>query len=81
MWYRQGDLAAARTWFYATRRRVSAYAPALGRLAEIDTAQGAHQAAIDRLRPRPCPRVTTADALLHPVRIASPQWPIQGGRP
>jgi tetratricopeptide (TPR) repeat protein len=51
MWYRRGDLAAARAWFEASRRRVPAYAPVLGRLAEIDAAQGAHQAAIDRLRP------------------------------
>jgi tetratricopeptide (TPR) repeat protein len=51
MWYRQGDLAAARVWFDASRRRVPAYAPALGRLAGIDAAQGAYQAAIDRLRP------------------------------
>jgi tetratricopeptide (TPR) repeat protein len=51
MWYREGNLSAARTWFDAGRRRVPAYAPALGRLGEIDTALGDHQAAIDRLRP------------------------------
>jgi hypothetical protein len=50
MWYGEGNLPAARTWFDASRRRVPAYAPALGHLAEIDTALGAHQAAIDRLR-------------------------------
>jgi tetratricopeptide (TPR) repeat protein len=51
MWYGQGNLPAARAWFDASRRRVPAYAPALGHLAEIDAALGAHQAAIDRLRP------------------------------
>jgi tetratricopeptide (TPR) repeat protein len=54
MWYRQGDLAAARRWFDASRRRVPAYAPALGRLAGIDVAQGAYEAAIDRLRSLAC---------------------------
>jgi tetratricopeptide (TPR) repeat protein len=51
MWYRQGELGAARTWFDASQRRVPAYVPALGHLAAIDAAQGAHEAAIDRLRP------------------------------
>jgi tetratricopeptide (TPR) repeat protein len=51
MWYIDGNLKAARTWFDASRHRVPAYAPALGHLAEIDTALGDHQAAIDRLRP------------------------------
>jgi tetratricopeptide (TPR) repeat protein len=51
MWYREGDRGAARAWFDTSRRRIPAYAPALGRLARIDAAQGAHKAAIDRLRP------------------------------
>jgi hypothetical protein len=51
MWYGEGNLPAARTWFDASRRRVPAYAPAQGHIAEIDTALGAHQAAIDHLRP------------------------------
>jgi tetratricopeptide (TPR) repeat protein len=51
MWFRERDPQTARTWFDAGRRRVPAYAPALGRLAEIDSALGDHQAATDRLRP------------------------------
>ncbi|WP_280875298.1 tetratricopeptide repeat protein [Streptomyces pseudovenezuelae] len=51
MWFRAGNLTAARIWFDAGRRRVPAYAPALGHLAEIDAALGDHRAAIDRLRP------------------------------
>jgi tetratricopeptide (TPR) repeat protein len=51
MWYGRGNLPVARTWFDASLRRVPVYAPARGKLAEIDTARGNHQAAIDRLRP------------------------------
>jgi tetratricopeptide (TPR) repeat protein len=50
MWRHAGNLLAARTWLDASLRRVPAYAPALGRLAEIDSARGDHQAAVDRLR-------------------------------
>ncbi len=50
-WRDEGNLIAARTWFDAAVRRVPGYAPALGHLAEVDAALGAHQAAIDRLRP------------------------------
>jgi tetratricopeptide (TPR) repeat protein len=50
MWLSQGDLLAARAWFSAAHRRVPAYAPALGHLAEVDAALGAHEAAIGRLR-------------------------------
>jgi tetratricopeptide (TPR) repeat protein len=50
MWLKEGDLPAARTWFDAALRRVPAYAPALGHLAEVDAALGAPGAAIDRLR-------------------------------
>jgi tetratricopeptide (TPR) repeat protein len=51
LWCDEGNLIAARTWFDAAVRRVPGYAPALGHLAEVDAALGAHQAAIDRLRP------------------------------
>ena len=51
MWHAAGDLPAARTWLEASRRRVPPYAPALGLLAETDTALGAHEAAVGRLRP------------------------------
>jgi tetratricopeptide (TPR) repeat protein len=51
MRYREGNLPAARTWLDACCHRVPAYAPALGLLAEIDAATGAHEAAIGRLRP------------------------------
>jgi tetratricopeptide (TPR) repeat protein len=54
MWYRAGDLPAARAWLEASRRRMPAYAPALGRLAEIDTILGDHQSAIARLQPVAC---------------------------
>jgi len=50
MWLGQGDLPAARSWFAAAQRRVPAYAPALGHLAEVDAAIGNHQDAISRLR-------------------------------
>jgi tetratricopeptide (TPR) repeat protein len=51
MWLEQGDLHTARLWFEAAQRRVPAYAPALGHLAEVDAALGAREAAIARLRP------------------------------
>ena len=51
MWLGERDLPAARAWFDAAVRRVPAYAPALGHLAEVDAALGALEAAIDRLRP------------------------------
>jgi hypothetical protein len=51
MWLQDGDLPAARIWFDAARRRVPAYAPALGHLAEVDAALGDHEAAAGRLRP------------------------------
>jgi tetratricopeptide (TPR) repeat protein len=50
MWMDQGDLHAAHAWFDAAVRRVPSYAPALGHLAEVDTALGAREAAIARLR-------------------------------
>jgi tetratricopeptide (TPR) repeat protein len=51
MWLGQGNLQAARVWFDAAQRRVPAYAPALGHLAEVDAALGEPEAAISRLRP------------------------------
>ncbi|NMH97109.1 hypothetical protein [Pseudonocardia acidicola] len=51
MWLRRGNFHAARTWFDAACRRMPGYAPAAGHLAEVDAALGAHQTAIDRLRP------------------------------
>jgi hypothetical protein len=51
MWLEQGDLTAARTWFAAAQRRLPAYVPARGHLAEIEAAEGAYAAAIIRLRP------------------------------
>jgi tetratricopeptide (TPR) repeat protein len=51
MWLEQGDLATARAWFDAARRRVPAYAPALGHLAVVVIALGERESAIARLRP------------------------------
>ena len=51
MWHGRGQLRAARVWFGAAVRRLPAHAPALGHLAEVDAALGAHGPAIDRLRP------------------------------
>jgi hypothetical protein len=51
MWLGESHLTAAGIWFDAAVRRVPAYAPALGHLAEVDAALGARDAAIDRLRP------------------------------
>jgi tetratricopeptide (TPR) repeat protein len=49
MWLGERDLPAAHVWFAAAVRRVPAHAPALGRLAEIDAARGALDAAVARL--------------------------------
>jgi tetratricopeptide (TPR) repeat protein len=51
MWLGESHLTAAGICFDAAVRRVPAYAPALGHLAEVDAALGARDAAIDRLRP------------------------------
>jgi tetratricopeptide (TPR) repeat protein len=51
MWAGEGDLPAARSWFSSAYRRVPAYAPVVGELAEIDAALGAQEEAIARLRP------------------------------
>jgi tetratricopeptide (TPR) repeat protein len=51
MWLGEGRLTTARSCFAAARRRVPAYAPVQGHLAEVDEALGAHGTAIGRLRP------------------------------
>jgi tetratricopeptide (TPR) repeat protein len=51
MWLGERDLPAARAWVDAAVRRVPAYAPAVGHLAEVDAALGDLEAAMDRLRP------------------------------
>ena len=51
MWLAQGDLHRALTWFEAAVRRVPAYAPAQGHLAEVEAALGEPEAAIARLLP------------------------------
>jgi tetratricopeptide (TPR) repeat protein len=51
MWLEQDDLDAAQVWFDAARRRVPAYVPALGHLAEVEAALSKYEAAISRLRP------------------------------
>ncbi|MCK6627151.1 MAG: hypothetical protein L6R45_18490 [Anaerolineae bacterium] len=50
MWLAQGDLTAACVWFDAAQRRLPAYAPALGHLAEVEAALGERESAITRLR-------------------------------
>ena len=49
MWLGEHDLPAARAWFGTAARRVPAYAPALGHLAEVDATVGAPDAAVERL--------------------------------
>lgn len=51
MWIRQGDLARAEVWLGAAVRRLPAYAPAAGHLAEVEAAVGDTGSAIARLRP------------------------------
>ncbi|WP_265447142.1 hypothetical protein [Flexivirga meconopsidis] len=51
MWMREGDLTAAHEAFDAARRRVPAYAPATGHLAEIELLRGNAAAAAGYLRP------------------------------
>jgi tetratricopeptide (TPR) repeat protein len=49
MWLGERNLPAARAWFATAVRRVPAYAPALGHLAQVDAALGAPDAAVKRL--------------------------------
>jgi tetratricopeptide (TPR) repeat protein len=50
MWQEQGDLRRARDWFTAAWRRLPAYAPAEGHLAEVEADLGEPEAALARLR-------------------------------
>jgi tetratricopeptide (TPR) repeat protein len=50
MWHEHGDLAGARDWYLAAWRRVTAYAPAEGHLAEAEAELGEPATAIARLR-------------------------------
>lgn len=51
MWLEQGQLARARAWLDAACRRLPAYAPAQGHLAEVESALGDRSSAVARLRP------------------------------
>ena len=51
LWIEQDDLPHARAWLDAAVRRLPAYVPAQGHLAELDAALGEPEAAIARLRP------------------------------
>ena len=51
MWLARDDLVRARTWLESAVRRLPAYVPAQGHLAEIDAAEGRTVEAIERLRP------------------------------
>jgi tetratricopeptide (TPR) repeat protein len=51
LWMEHGNPRRARTWCDAAVRRLPAYVPAQGHLAELDAARGETAAAIARLRP------------------------------
>ena len=51
MWLLHDDLRSARAWCDAAVRRLPAYVPAQGHLAELEAALGDSTAAIARLRP------------------------------
>jgi tetratricopeptide (TPR) repeat protein len=51
LWMQHDDLRRARDWCHAAVRRLPAYVPAQGHLAELDNALGETAAAIARLRP------------------------------
>jgi tetratricopeptide (TPR) repeat protein len=51
LWMEHGDLRRARAWCEAAVRRLPAYVPAQGHLAELEAALGETAAAIARLRP------------------------------
>jgi len=53
MWLEAGDFSKASAWFTSALRRLPAYVPAQGHLAEVDAAQGEWAMAITRLRPLP----------------------------
>ena len=50
MWLAEGDLARARDWLLAAWRRLPAYKPAEGHLAEVEAEMGESETAIARLR-------------------------------
>ena len=51
MWLAQGNLPRGRSWLDAAHRRLPAYAPAQGHLAEVEAALGETDSAIARLHP------------------------------
>ena len=51
MWMVQGDLQRSHAWLGAAHRRLPAYAPAQGHLAEVEAALGKREAAVARLLP------------------------------
>lgn len=51
MWMCQDDLHRAHTWLSAAHRRLPAYVPAQGHLAEVEASLGETDSAIARLRP------------------------------
>jgi tetratricopeptide (TPR) repeat protein len=65
-WLQLGDLSRARARFDAAQRRVPAYAPAHGHLAEVEAAMGEREVAIARLRPL----VKVADDPHYPASLA-----------
>jgi tetratricopeptide (TPR) repeat protein len=67
MWLERGDdLHRARHWLMTAWRRLPAYAPAEGHLAEVEAAAGEHHGAITRLR-----RLTaTSDDPVYPAQLA-----------
>ena len=74
MWLAQGNFHHARTWLGAAHRRLPAYAPAQGHLAEVEAALGE-----TRLRDRPA---APADDLLRRSRLRGTARPhSERGRP
>lgn len=51
MWLAQGNLPLGHSWLSAAHRRLPAYAPAQGHLAEVEAALGETDSAIARLHP------------------------------
>lgn len=66
MWLEQGDLRRARSLLDAANRRLPAYAPARGHLAEVEAALGETDSAIARLRPL----TTSSDDPDYPAQLA-----------
>lgn len=70
MWLTQNDLDRALTWFEAAVRRLPAYAPAQGHMAEVEAALGAPKAAIARL----LPLTTSSDDPEYAASLARILW-------